>query len=185
MVIFQEFFQKFLEIFIDNFCVFSSDKEHLDHLRQTFQKCLEYGLCLHPEKCFFEMQQGVLLGHVVSSKGIEVDKDKIKVIVDLLVPTNISELQGFLGHTWYYRRFILMYAALNTFLIVLLKKDVEFSWNSKRQAAFKLLKEKLVTAPILIPPNWTKRFHVYIDASNFCVGANLSQKDENRHNHPI
>jgi hypothetical protein len=122
MVMFQEFLRKFLEIFIDNFCVFSSDEEHLDHLRQTFEKCLESGLYLHPEKCFFGMQQGVLLGHVVSSKGIEVDKDKIKVIVDLLVPTNISELRGFLGHTWYYRQFILMYAALCISLTALLKK---------------------------------------------------------------
>jgi hypothetical protein len=99
----------------------------LDHLRQTFENCLESGLCLYPEKCFFGMQQGVLLGHVVSSKGIEVDKDKIKVIVDLLVPTNISEFQGFLGHTGYYRRFILMYAALSISLTVLLKEDMEFS----------------------------------------------------------
>jgi hypothetical protein len=78
-----------------------------------------------------------------------------------------------------------MYAALCISLTALLKKEVEFFWNPERQVAFKLLKEKLVTAPILIPPDWTKNFHVYIDASNFCVGANLSQKNENWHDHPI
>jgi hypothetical protein len=65
-----------------------------------------------------------------------------------------------------------MYVALCISLTVLLKKDVEFSWNPERKAAFELLKEKLVTAPILAPPEWTKVFHVYIDASNFCVGEN-------------
>jgi hypothetical protein len=185
MVIFQEFLRKFLEIFMDNFYVFSSGEKHLNHLSQTFDKCLESGLFLHPEKCFFGMQQGVLLGHVVSSKGIEVDKDKIQVIIDLLVPTNVSELQGFLGHTGYYRRFILMYAALCMCLTVLLKKEVEFSWNQERQEAFEFLKQKLISAPIVVPPDWSKVFHVYIDASNFCVGENLSQKDDDGHDHPI
>jgi hypothetical protein len=59
---------------------------------------------------------------------------------------------------------------------------VEFSWNLERHAAFKLLKEKLIK---LIPLDRTKTFYGYMDASNFCVGANLSQKDENGHDHPI
>jgi hypothetical protein len=67
-----------------------------------------------------------------------------------------------------------MYVALCMCLTILLKKDVPFSWNQERQAAFELLKERLVTTPILMPSDWNKVFHVYIDASNFCVGENLT-----------
>jgi hypothetical protein len=154
MVIFQEFLQKFLEIFIDDFCVFSSEKDPMEHLRLTFEKCRESGLCLHPKMCFFGMQQGVLLGHVVSSKGIEVDKDKIQCIAKLQVPRDTSELMAFFGHTGYYCRFILMYAAICLPLTALLKKDVQYAWNPERQTTFELLKEKLVTAPVLLPPDW-------------------------------
>jgi hypothetical protein len=120
------------------------------------------------------MQQGVLLGHVGSSKGIEIDKEKNQCISRLQVPMDTSELRAFLGHTGYYRHFILMYAAICLPLIALLKKDVQYAWSPKKQIAFELLKEKLVTALVLIPPDWTKVFHVYTDGSNFCVGANLS-----------
>jgi hypothetical protein len=125
MIIFQEFLWKFLEIFIDNFCVFSSKEDHFEHLRLTFEKCRESSLCLHPEKCFFGMQQGVLLGHIVSSKGVEVDKDKIQCIARLQVPRDMSELRAFLDQTGYYHRFILMYATIFLLLTALLKKDVQ------------------------------------------------------------
>lgn len=90
--IFQNDLRKFLEIFIDDFCVFGSRDQHLNHLQQTFDKCREAQLSLHLEKCFFFMTSGILLGHRVSSEGIAMDLDKVKVIVALDPPTNLREL---------------------------------------------------------------------------------------------
>jgi hypothetical protein len=115
------------------------------------------------------MQEGVLLGHAISSKGIEVDKDKIYCIARLQVPRDISEFRAFLGYTCYYRHCILMYAAICLTLTVIFKKDVEYAWSPERQIAFELLKEKLMTVPILVPPDWTKIFHVHTDGSTFCM----------------
>ena len=70
-------------------------------------------------------------------------------------------------------------------LIELLKKDVEFSWNPERQRAFEELKLTLVKAPILSPPDWTKEFHVTLDASGWCLGAILWQYDEGRRECPV
>ena len=185
MIIFQEFLHKFLEIFIDDFCVYSEDEDHLEKLEAVFQKCRSSGLCLHPDKCFMAMQQGVLLGHVISKAGIAVDQDKVGLIQGLLVPTNLGELRSFLGYVGYYRRFIKDYARLSTPLTELLKKEKEYVWTLARQQAFEALKRALVTAPVLKPPNWDVPFHVYIDASAFGVGSCLSQKDKNGKDHPI
>ena len=76
--IFRDFLRHFLEVFIDDFAVFSKWKEHLEYLRRTFQRCRETGLKLHPGKCFMGMISGILLGHIVSRNGLEVDSDKVR-----------------------------------------------------------------------------------------------------------
>lgn len=125
MIMFQDFLRKFLEIFIDDFCMYGASSKHLDHLQQTFQRCRESQLCLHPEKCFIGMQEGILLGHVISQQGIEVDAEKVRVILKLKPPKNLKELRGFLGYVGYYRRFIRQYVDLAMPLTQLLKKEVD------------------------------------------------------------
>lgn len=185
MIIFQEYLHKFLEFFLDDFCVYSSQGTHLDKLRLTFQKCRAAQLCLHPEKCYIGMKEGILLGHVISSRGIEVDVEKVKVILALLPPTDLRSLRGFLGYVGYYRRFIRLYADLAMPLTQLLKKDVEFVWTMDCQKAFEALKPRLTQAPVLIPPDWSLPFHVYIDSSAFCIGAVLSQLNAQGRDQPI
>ncbi|OAE34645.1 hypothetical protein AXG93_3267s1130 [Marchantia polymorpha subsp. ruderalis] len=159
--IFQEQLRKFLEIFIDDFCVFGRRSEHLGHLRQTFDRCRESSLPLHPEKCFFFMTSGILLGHRVSSSGIAVETENVKVILELEPPTNLRELRAFLGHVGYYQRFIHMYAILAADLTKLLKKDEPYEWGEKQPLAFEALKAKLTTAPVLRSPDWDRYFHVF------------------------
>ncbi|OAE20585.1 hypothetical protein AXG93_486s1000 [Marchantia polymorpha subsp. ruderalis] len=106
----------------------------------------ESSLSLHPEKCFFFMTSGILLGHRVSSSAIAEDTEKVKVILELEPSTNLRELRAFLGHVGYYRRFIDMYAILAANLTKLLKKDEPYEWGEKQQLAFKALKSKLMTA---------------------------------------
>ena len=110
MDIFQDFLRHFLEVFIDDFAVFSAKPDHLKFLKKTFERCRETNLKLHSGKCFLGMESGLLLGHVVSKSGLKVDLDKVKAILALTAPTNVREIRGFLGCVGYYRRFIKDYA---------------------------------------------------------------------------
>ena len=97
MDIFQDFLGHFLEVFIDDFVVFSERGQYLEFLRKTFQRCRETKLKLHPDKCFLGMESGILLGHVVHKKGLEVDTDQVRAILVLLAPTYVREVRGLLG----------------------------------------------------------------------------------------
>ena len=185
MDIFQDFLKHFLEVFIDDFAVFSAWNDHLSYLRRTFERCRETRLKLHPGKCYFGMVSGLLLGHIVSRHGIAVDLAKVIVIMALVAPKNLRELRGFLGCVGYYRRFIENYAQIAGPLTELLKKEAEYLWTTVRQEAFDELKKRLVTAPILTAPDWTKDFHVTVDASRWCLGAILWQLDDGNRERPI
>jgi len=72
----------FLVIYLDDIIVFSkSDKQHLDHLRQVFIKCRKYGISLNPKKTLFGLEEGKLLGHIISNVGIRIDPARIEAIL--------------------------------------------------------------------------------------------------------
>ena len=75
------------------------------------------------------VQQEIVLGHVISSKGIEVDKSKLEIISKLPPPRNIKDVRSFLGHTGFYRRFIENFSSITLLMTNLLKSDVSFVWN--------------------------------------------------------
>lgn len=86
---FKEYLRDFLEIFMDDLCIHSLQrKDHIEHLTKIFEKCRIYRICLNCKKCKFMVQQGKILGHIVSKNGISMDLDKINVIVDLPRPKN-------------------------------------------------------------------------------------------------
>ena len=86
---FREYLRIFLEIFMDDLCIHSLNREdHIEHLRLVFEKCRLYRICLNPEKCKFMVRQGKILGHIVSRNGISTDAEKIEVIVALSRPLN-------------------------------------------------------------------------------------------------
>ena len=146
-------------------------ENHFDKLKLIFEKCCLYCLCLNPDECVFMVQQGKVLGHVVSKNGISIDYEKIKIIVELPRPRNPKQVQEFMGHCGYYRWFIYMYAMIAKPLYDLL---VVFIWTNEREASFHKLKTALSTTPILKAPNWDLIFHVHVDASNFAIGAILA-----------
>ncbi|KAL3699620.1 hypothetical protein R1sor_017642 [Riccia sorocarpa] len=89
--IFRDYLRKFIEVFLDNFCVYSSKATHQEKLKLTFDKCRESQLCLHPEKSFIAMKEGILLGHRISIKGIDVDHEKVAIIVELQPPSCVRD----------------------------------------------------------------------------------------------
>ena len=121
------------------------------------------------------VEEGIVLGHKVSSKGIEVDKAKVDVIEQMHTPTNVKEVRSFLGHCGFYRRFIQDFTKITKPLTNLLVKDVDFNFSDECVASFSRLKEALVSAPILQPPDWDQPFELMCDTSDYAVGVVLGQ----------
>ncbi|GJT73468.1 reverse transcriptase domain-containing protein [Tanacetum coccineum] len=121
-------------------------------------------------------ESGIVLGHKISGKGIEVDKAKIDVIAKLPYPTNVKGVRSFLGHVGFYRRFIKVFSMISKPMTQLLIKDVRFDFSNDCKEAFNKLKEKLTTAPIIISLDWNEPFELMCNASDIAVGAVLGQR---------
>ncbi|GJU17474.1 reverse transcriptase domain-containing protein [Tanacetum coccineum] len=130
------------------------------------------------------VKEGIVLRHKVSGAGLEVDKAKINVISKLPPPTNIKGVRSFLRHASFYQRFIKDFLKIARPLTNLHEKDTSFEFDDECQKAFKLLKEKLTCAPVIVSPNWNLPFEPMCDASDFAVRAVLGQKD-GKNFHPI
>ena len=135
---------------------------------------------LNWEKCLFMVNQGIVLGHIISNKGIEVDKIKIESISKLPSPTNVKTMRQFLGHACFYRRFIKDFSKIAKPLYNLLEKDAKFIWDEECQKSLEKLKAYLATAPIVRAPNWKLPFEVMCDARDLSIGAVLGQRDEGK-----
>ena len=101
------------------------------NLEVVLNRCIEKDLVLNWEKCHFMVQQGIVLGHIISKEGIEVDKAKVELIVKLPSPTNVKGVRQFLGHVGFYRRFIKDFSKLARPLCELLVKDAKFIWDER------------------------------------------------------
>ena len=177
MAIFSDFIGESMEVFMDDFSVFGSSFDAcLEHLTQILDVCIKKRLVLSWEKSHFMVREGIVLGHLVSSKGFELDKAKVEVIQDLALPKSIKELRSFLGHVGFYRRFIQDFAKVSKPLTSLLCKEKDFITEEEGKHAFMQLKQALVEAPILQSPNWDLPFEIMCDASDFAVGVVLGQR---------
>ena len=105
--IFSDMVEKIVEVFMDDFTLFGDTFDSfLSHLEQVLIRCEEKNLVLNWEKCHFMVTSGIVLGHVVSERGIEVDQAKIKLISNLPTPKCVKYIRSFLGHAGFYRKFI-------------------------------------------------------------------------------
>ena len=140
----------------------------------TYEQKVVYDL-----KTRFPQQLKVnFLGHVLTKAGIEVQPDKVEAVQNWPTPRNLTELRSFVGLCSYYRRFIAGFSDLAAPLHDLTKKNVRFRWGPDQDKAFKQLKEKLTTAPILGMPRDEGTYILDTDASNVGLGAVLSQEQD-------
>ncbi|RVW71944.1 Retrovirus-related Pol polyprotein from transposon 17.6 [Vitis vinifera] len=123
---------------------------------------------------------GIVLGHIISERGIEVDKAKVELIAKLPSPTTVKGVRQFLGHAGFYRRFIKGFSSLSKPLCELLAKDAKFIWDERCQHSFDQLKKFLTTTPIVRAPNWQLPFELMCDASDFAIGAVLGQREDGK-----
>ncbi|XP_070022004.1 uncharacterized mitochondrial protein AtMg00860-like [Nicotiana sylvestris] len=137
-------------------------------IRQPSHVLIEHmliGEC-HLEKCHFMVTEGIILGHKITAKGIEVDKTKIDLIAGLPPPTTIKGIRSFLGHVGFYRRFIKDFSKISKPLTNLLMKDTKFNFLGDCLHAFETLEKKLSIAPVVVSPDWNQSFEVMCDASD-------------------
>jgi hypothetical protein len=174
MAIFSDLVEKVMEVFMDDFSVYSKTFEDcLANLNKVLKRCQMADLVLNSEKFHFMDREGIVLGHKILEKGIKVDKAKIEVIEQLPLPTNVKGIHSFLGHAGFYRRFIQNFSQIAQPLTHLLAKDAPFVFTKEYLQLFHTLKKALVSAPVIQPLDWYLSFEIMCHASDYAIGAVL------------
>ncbi|KAM2096889.1 hypothetical protein ACFX1R_020481 [Malus domestica] len=153
--IFHDLISHSMEVYIDNIVVKSKTNEHhLVDLKQALTRIRIHKLKMNPKKCVFGVKSGNVLGFLAHQRGVEVDKNKARAIVESPSPTNKVQLQRLLGKVNFLRRFIANLASKIQSLTPLLRlKDKEdFERAPQRQEAFNSIKAYLASPPVLMPP---------------------------------
>ena len=128
---FKDFIHKFLEVYFEDWTLFGLVRDHIESLCMMLGNFCRYHIALNSKKCTFCAPFGVLLGHIVCCDGILVDLTKIAIILELPLPTSVTQLRSVLGHTCYYQKFIRGYAAITAPMEKMLKKDAKFQWTTE------------------------------------------------------
>lgn len=178
----KEYINKTCVVYLDDILIFSTSlEEHLTNVKDIFRTLRKAGLKVQVDKCSFLSKETEYLGHILTPNGVKPNPKKIKTIQDLKLPTTQKQIKSFLGVTGYYRKFIKDYAKVAYSMTKYLKKNEKVNTNDPNYiCAFEKLKEIITEHPILKYPNFNKKFKLVTDASNFAIGAVLTQEE-----HPI
>eukprot|EP00759_Apiculatamorpha_spiralis_P045859 PhF_6_TR42648/c0_g1_i3/m.64186 len=172
----QRFDCAWCRVFIDNVIIFSDTlEEHLSHLSEFFSKLEQYNITLKASKMVIGTQELKVLGHTVRHMEILPGAENIKKLLASRPPQHKKHLQGFLGLTNYFRKFVPHYSDRAAALIRLLNNDTPFVWGPEQQAAFEDLIFVITTEARLHAPDWSKKFTLETDASAIAIGACLHQ----------
>ena len=137
-------------VYFDDILIYSKNLDkHIMHVKAILDVLRKEKLYANLKKCSFCMDKVVFLGFVVSSKGVEVDSEKVKAIQEWPTPKSASEVRSFHGLASFYRRFVRDFSTIATPLNEIIKKNIGFRWEKEQENAFNTLKEKLCIAPIL------------------------------------
>ena len=161
-----------MEVYIDDMLVKSVKAElHITHLAEVFQILKSYNMKLNPAKCAFGVPAGKFLGFIVNSRGIEANTNKIKVMLDMLPPSNIKDIQRLNGRIVALSRFVSMANEKCQLFFQFLKKA--FQWDAHCKEAFIALKTYLSSPPVLVSPSERELLTLYLAVSNFSTSAAL------------
>ena len=165
---------------MDNFVIPAKTMEELEERTIRFLKIVEkHNLCFKRSKCDFNMEEILILGVVVGKGQIQMKQEKIKAVKEWKTLTRVKDVESFLGFANFYRCFIQNFShtakPLNE-----LKGKKEWKWEKEHQRAFKELKEKITSQPVLVLPKREGKFRVETDASEYTIGGVLSQEQEGK-----
>lgn len=171
--------EPYVFVYLDDIIIVTDTFEkHMEILKEVLDRLVRAGLKVSREKCHFVRSSLKFLGYVVDRNGLHMDPEKIESMLGIPSPKNVKDVRSFVGTVSWYRRFIPNFASLVKPLTDLLKKDRKFHWSQECEESFRKAKECLVAAPILTCPDFSKPFVVQTDASDFGIGAVLTQEFE-------
>lgn len=163
-------------IYLDDVVIYANNlTEHNQRLTEIFQRFRQHNLKIQPSKCSFLRKECLYLGHIITEDGIKPDPAKIECVSKFPQPKNSKDIKSFLGLVGYYRKFIQDFAKIAKPLTKLLKKDEKFIWDNECSISFQTLKQSIISPPVLQYPDFSKEFIITTDASNYAIGAILSQ----------
>ena len=165
-------------VYLDDATIFSKKRsDHLQHLKQIFERCQKYGISLNPKKTIFVVLEGNMLGHIITKKGIIVDPNHVKAIGKIPQPSTKKGMQSFLGKINFPCKFISNFSQISKPLQNMIKKDTVFKWDREEKESFDWMKIAIMKAPSLSSPDFAKYFILYTFVSNSSLAVILTQKD--------
>jgi len=174
--------------YMDDILIYAKTEEEHDKLvKEVLTRLQRNGLAVAPEKCVWKTEEVEFLGYIIGREGIKMSTTKVEAVLSWKTPNSLTEVQSFLGFANFYRRFIKDYSKVARPLTELTKKEkgTKWAWTEEAGKAFKELKTRFTTAPILAHFNATKPVIIETDASDFAIGAVLSQRDGDNRLHPV
>ena len=183
----------FAMAYLDDIIIFSrNEKEHLKHIEIIFQKLKAAGLKLKESKCDFFKKEIHYLGHLISDEGIHPLPEKLDTIRNMPKPRNPKEIKQFLGLCGYYRKFVPHFSDISRPLAKLMGHEVIWNWCNKCDLSFQMMKDSLISAPILKYPDTSKPYTIFTDARKYGWAGVLTQEHtsvidgkEVTTNHPV
>jgi len=174
--------------YMDDILVYADTEEGHDRtVKEVLKRLQNNGLAISPEKCVWKTTEVEFLGYVIGRNGIRMSDDKVQAVLHWKTPESLTEVQSFLGFANFYWRFILDYSRVGRPLTELTKKESgkEWAWNQEAEAAFRELKNRFTTAPVLAHFDPREPVIIETDASDFALGAVLSQRSKEGRLHPV
>lgn len=182
----EEYLDIFVIAYLDDILVFSkTETEHFEHNRKVLQKLREAKVTLKLKKCEFHVQETTFLGYTISPEGLGMEEDKVKSIMEWPTPRSVKDVQSFLGLANYYRKLVPGYSQHAAGLYRFTKKGETFLWDDKAEESFQNLKNLFDKRTIVGIFDYEKPITMETDASDYALGAQLTQPDENGKPRPI
>lgn len=163
-------------VYLDDILIYANScQQHLKLLKEVLMRLRKFKLYAQVAKCTFLQPTTEYLGHLILEEGIQMDPEKVRVVVEWPTPRGIRDVQSFIGLASYYRKFVIGFARITAPLTELFKSGRDWSWAEEQQNAFDMLKKAMSMAPVLAHPDPDQTFVVAADASYYAVGAVLQQ----------
>ena len=172
--------------YLDDILITGKDKEEHDKNVNMVLKRLDMaGIRVRSEKCTFGRNQVEYLGYIISAEGLHPVQKKVKAIIDAPSPENSTQLRAFLGMINYYGKFLNNLSNLFGPLHELLKKGKSWKWSKECEKSFKQAKMMLTSSKVLVHFDSKRNTRLTCDASQYGIGAVLSQEMDNGEERPV
>ena len=177
----REFLDDFVVVYLDDILIYSKTREeNRRHVHKVLERLLAADLLVSVEKSEFQVQEVGFLGHNIRPGEVRMEQEKVQAVRDWPTPTNVRDVRAFLGFANYYRRMIAGFGRIATPLTNLTKKEEDWRWTPVEGEAFLQVKQKILEEPVLKIADPERQFEVETDASDYAIGAQLGQRDDNR-----